>query len=214
MRRVNKILVTAFCLAAVPIPALADTPNATGSGSAGAVDLTTGGQITHQDPIAPCAVGTTATSSSSPLVVGTRTRFGSATTSCKRNADSTASVSVSGERFETTVLAPYGGPAIKVKTFKASCDTTENGSRGQIQLGGVSGVSVPSNIPANYTVTIPGPTPSSPPIAAVVLNELITPNPPDGSLTSHPVHIRLFPQGGPASGDIFVGTVACNPDEW
>jgi hypothetical protein len=214
LRGVNKILPVmsaALCLAVAPSPALADQPAAVGTGTVGTVDVVVGGQAVRSGLIAPCLTGTTAGNQTDSIAVGQDTWFGSATTSCTRNPDGTASTRVSGQRFETTILARFGGPVIRAKTFTADCDTVENGSRGRIALSGVTGVTVPSNIPVNYEVTIPGTAPGAPPMAVVVVNESIVPSPSDGSLTTNAMHIRLFPQGGPASGNILVGSASCAP---
>jgi hypothetical protein len=105
-------------------------------------------------------------------------------------------VQVSGQQFETTVLTQFGGPALRARTFKASCVTTANGSSGHVDLRAASGFTVPQTIPANYTRTVAGRTPGAPPMAEIIVNELIVPTPPDGSLTTNALHIRLFPQGG------------------
>jgi hypothetical protein len=213
LRRVTKILVAAsgLCLTAVPVPAFADGPAATGAGAVGTVDVTVSGQPAHSGLIAPCLAGTTPANRTDPIAVGTDTWFGTATTTCTRNTGGTAGVTVSGASFETRILSRYGGPVIRARTFKAACDTVENGSRGQIALSGITGFTVPSTIPANYTVTIPGASPDTRPMAVIVLNELIVPEPSDGSMVTNAMHIKLFPDGGPASGDIVVGNAACAP---
>jgi|SRR5437763_9853548 len=228
VRGVKTILAAALCLAAVPVPAQAEGM-AIGAGSAGSVDITQAGRPTSTGPIAPCETGAIPASRSGPVRVGSNIRYGPSETACTRNADGAASVSVSGQRFETTILAAFGGPTIKIRTYEAGCRTTANGSSGYLELSGVSGFDVPSQIPANYTVTIPsvsaarsasveggggaadGASPSALPMAEVVLNEVIVPSPPDGSLVTHAVHIRLFPHGGPDGGDIVVGSAACAP---
>jgi hypothetical protein len=48
-------------------------------------------------------------------------------------------------------------------------------------------------------------------MATVTFNEAVLPSPEDGSMTLHLMHIRVFPQGGPTSGDAYVGTVHCAP---
>ncbi|WP_431877076.1 choice-of-anchor P family protein [Amycolatopsis sacchari] len=211
MARAKRILAAALCLAAVPATAQAEGATATGAGSVGAVHITVDGQQATAEPIAPCAVGGTAENRADPVFVGATTRFGLGSTKCARNADGTASVQVEGARFETNALRIYGGPRIAVRTFKAGCATTANGSTGSVELGSVSGFEVPENIPPNYRITVPGRAQGDPPMAEVVLNELVVPHPPDGSLVTHALHIKLFPQGGPASGDIYVGTAACDP---
>ncbi|TNC19230.1 choice-of-anchor P family protein [Amycolatopsis alkalitolerans] len=211
MARVKAVLAAALCLAAVPATAHAQqAQTGTGAGSVGAVNVTVGGQPTHADPIAACALGGTERNRNDPVVYGD-TSYGLGETSCTRNQDGTVAVQVSGARFETAVLRRYGGPLISVRTFTAGCTTTATGSNGSMEVGRVTGFTVPPTIEPNYTVTIPGRAAGDPPLAEVVLNELIVPTPADGSLVTNAVHIKLFPQGGPASGDILVGTAACDP---
>jgi len=213
MTRARRIVVVAaVCGAALAVPVSAQAQSgATGAGSVGAVDIAVDGVSAHADPIAPCVVGETPSASTNPVTVGTKTKYGLAETTCTRNADGTARVSVTGQRFETGVLEQFGGPVIKARTFGAGCDTTDNGSNGWMQLGTVTGITVPENIPVNHTITVPGATPEAPPLAEVVLNELIVPSPADGSLTTNAMHIKLFPQGGAGSGDILVGSARCSP---
>lgn len=200
------------CLAALPVPALAAEPVALGSGSVGSVDLLVDGHPAQAPPIAPCVAGSRPGNQTDPVDVGPSTSFGSATTTCTSAPDGTAHVDVSGQRFATNVLSRFGGPAIRARTFESSCDTTADGSSsGQIGLSGVSGLAVPQNIPANYTVVVPGIAPDTRPMAVVVLNEVTARVPSDGSLSITAMHLRLFPQGGPASGDIVVGRASCAP---
>ena len=135
--------------------------------------------------------------------------FGLGGTTCGRK-DTVTTVQAGGQRFESDVLKRYGGPVLKVRTYSVGCSTTRNGSTGDVSIGTVEGITVPSSIPANYRVAIPGGAAGTA-LATVTLNETVTPQPADGSLVTHAVHIQLFPQGGPAGGDIYLGTAACNP---
>lgn len=213
MRKASRLAMAgaALCLGVVPTPAWAATDPAAGSASAGAADITVDGQPAFLTPMSPCATGTAPSGQSDPVWAGPTTRFGSATSSCGLNPDGTANVKAYGQRFETTVLQRYGGPVIRVRAFSAACSTTADGSGGRIELSGVTGITLPREIPVNYTMTITGRVPGALPLAEIVANELIAPTPPDGSLTSHALRIRLFPQGGPASGDIVLGTASCDP---
>jgi hypothetical protein len=208
---VGRVLAIAACLAVVPVPAFADEFDPTGTGSLGAADLTVDGQTSHSGPLAPCAVGSRPANSTGQIVVGPGTRFGPGSTSCRLNPDHTASVAVDGQNFDLRLLSRYGGPVIRISRFTAACDTTPDyGIRTRMGFTGVSGVAVPSTIPANYTVTIPGAAGDSRPMAVVVLNEVVSP-PPDGVLAVNAMHIKVFPQGGPAGGDVVVGSVRCAP---
>jgi len=191
------------------IATIQDTAATAGS-SVGSIETVVNGQATHLAPIAPCATAGPLQNSSGNIDAGA-TRYGRGTTTCAKNADGTATATATGQRFETTVLEQFGGPAIKIRTFSTKCNTTANGSSGSMELGGLTGVTVPQNIPANYTVTVPAKKAGDPPLASVIFNELIAPTPADGSLSTHTMRIKLFPQGGPGSGDIIVGTASCDP---
>jgi hypothetical protein len=119
-------------------------------------------------------------------------------------------VNVTGGRFRFDALRQYDGPRIRLSSYTAKCETTSTGSGSSFTFDGLSGVSVPSPVPTNYVVTIPD-GPDGRPKATVTFNETVVPTPPDGSMTVHLMHIRLFPQGGPASGDAYVGSVHCSP---
>lgn len=181
------------------------------SASVGRVNMIVGGVAIHTMPIADCATGATTDAMTLGVNAGTTTSYGLSESHCTRGSDGMASARMSGTRFETTVLARYGGPVIEVRTFGARCETTANGSRSYVSLGGVQGISIPQTIPANYTITVEGTEQQNRPVARIVLNELVAPTPPDGSLTVHTMRIELFPEGGPASGEIIVGTASCDP---
>jgi|GEM_PF-5960593 hypothetical protein len=187
-------------------------PGASGSGSLGAVDVIVGGEPVHQPPIAPCDVDGEQTGESGRVTVGDVATFYGGETTCAVGEGEEAEVTVSGDRFVTDVLRQWGGPRIRLSGYDVSCRTSENGSSGWFELRGIGGIEVPEEVPPNYTVEIAGDDPEGPPIAKVVLNEFVTPEPPDGSMTMTAMRIVLFPEGGEqAGGDITVGTVACDP---
>ncbi|MEU6642019.1 choice-of-anchor P family protein [Saccharomonospora sp. NPDC046836] len=216
MTKIHKAMVVAILAGgalAVPAPAQAaptSTPS-TASASLGEVDIVVGGTPAQAAPIAPCDVAGPEAGNSRGADVGTTTEYGRGETTCTRGADGVSSAKVTGQRFETSVLRQFGGPTIRVRTYTAECQTTDNGSSGYVELGGVSGFTMPSSIPPNHSITIPSPTAGDPPMAELVLNEFVAPTPPDGSLTTHALHIKLFPEGGPGSGDIYVGSASCDP---
>lgn len=181
-------------------------------GTVGSVQMTVNGVPAQGGPLAPCATGQTASNNSDAVTIGGTVKYGAGSTQCGPQADGSLKAQVTGSRFDTTVLQQFGGPRITARTYGVTCQTAGNGSSGSMTLGGVTGITVPTSIPSGYTVTIPGRTPSDPPIANVVLNELVAPTPADGSLTETAMHIKLFPQGGPASGDILVGSASCDPN--
>ncbi|PXY21415.1 hypothetical protein BAY60_25920 [Prauserella muralis] len=200
---------------AVVLPAsaqAAQAPTSTASASLGEADIVVGGTPAQAAPIAPCdVVAGPPANSSGGTRVGSTTEYGRGETSCTRSGDGTSSAKVAGQRFETKVLRQFGGPTIRVRTYSAECRTTAKGSSGYVELGGVSGFTVPADIKPNHTLTIPGAKPGDPPMARIVLNELVVPSLPDGSLTTHTLRIVLFPEGGPGSGDIVLGTASCDP---
>ncbi|MFF5988208.1 hypothetical protein [Prauserella flavalba] len=213
MAKINRAVVVAVLAAgalALPGQAQAQTVS-TASASLGSADLVVNGEVTQAGPIAACDVAGPAAGASDGVDVGADTEFGRGETSCTRAGDGVSSAKATGQRFETSVLSQFGGPTIRVRTFSAECRTTTNGSSGYVELGGVSGFTLPQDIPPNHTITIPGRVQGDPPLAELVLNEFTAPTPPDGSLATTALRIKLFPQGGPASGDIRVGTASCDP---
>ncbi|WP_235999087.1 hypothetical protein [Qaidamihabitans albus] len=196
---------------AAPAGAQAQEPVSTAGASLGAVDIVVAGTPARAEPIAQCDVEGPTENSSRGSGAGRHTSYGSGDTTCARDADGVSTAKASGRRFETEVLRQFGGPVLRVRNFSAECRTTGNGSSGYVELSGVSGFRLPSEIPPEHTITIPGRAEGDPPMAELVLNELVAPTPPDGSLTTHALHIKLFPQGGPGGGDIFVGTATCDP---
>lgn len=185
----------------------------TSTGAAGSVDVVRGGTDVRVGPIAACDVDEQPTGSTPGIAVGEDgelASYGRAETSCVRE-DGRASAEVSGQRFSTSVLEQYGGPKLRVRSYSASCRTTENGSTSSMRIGGVTGFDVPEEIPPNHEVLIPGENENDPPMARVVLNEFTAPEPPDGSMSMSAVRIELFPEGGPVTGDIRVGSSSCAP---
>lgn len=213
------VMAAVVCGGLVAAPAAyADTPGtpasavkATATASSGSVNVTVDGTKVLAAPVGPCSADGPLKSDTRGGLAGTIAEFGNGEALCGRGTDGTAVGQAKGVRFKTTVLKEYGGPEIDVRTFTAQCSTTPVGAGGYVEVGTVTGITVPANIPANYTITVPAPDPGAPPLADVVLNESVAPTPPDGSLTTSTMHIKLFPQGGPASGDIYVGTAACDP---
>jgi hypothetical protein len=203
---------TVACLSALGMalmsgPAQGAPGDAVAEGNAGA---TTIGQTTVP-PVAPCstqgALGATSSEASVPNVV---TYSNSKSVCAIDDVGEIATVTVTGGRFRFDALLPYNGPRIRLSTYTAKCETTLDGSKSSFQFSGLSGIKVPSQIPSNYVVTVPG-GPNGKPKATVTFNETQAPNPPDGSMTVHLMHIRMFPEGGPTTGDAYVGTAHCSP---
>lgn len=189
-------------------------PESWATGSVGAADLVLNGVPTSIAPLAECRTGEVEQVSSAAAEVDDFVEFGGATARC--TVDETTGVaraSVRGERFHLEGLERYGGPrVIRLASFTASCETTATASSVQVRFSGLAGLTVPSPIPPNHVVTIPGPA-GAPPTATVTFNETLFPSRPDGSMTVHLMHIRLFPDGPPKAdtGDIVVGSVSCAP---
>lgn len=192
--------------------AVAREPGASGSGWAGEVDVQVDGEDVRQEPLAPCEIDGVESGETEKVVVGDVATYYGGETSCGRSAAEEAEVTVAGESFVTDVLREWGGPRIRLSGFDLTCTTDENASSGRVELRGIRGIDVPQEIPPNYTVTVPGRIETADPLAKVVLNEFVTPEPPDGSMQMNAMRIELFPEGGSSlSGEIVLGTVKCDP---
>ncbi|UOX88870.1 hypothetical protein MUY14_45610 [Amycolatopsis sp. FBCC-B4732] len=192
-----------------PLLAAAAAGASTGWASSGSLDVTIDNEHVVTGELAKCTVDGPYSARTQGGATGDVAAFGMGESGCGRSG-AVSVAQASGHRFEATVLKRYGGPVITVRTFSAKCATSETGSGGEVSIGAVQGITVPAQIPPNHRIVIPGGAAGTA-LATVVLNETVTPQPPDGSLVTHAVHIELFPQGGPASGDIYLGTAACDP---
>lgn len=183
---------------------------ATATASVGSLDVEIGNEHVVTGELAECSVDGPLTAKTAGGATGDFARFGGGDSNCGRTG-AVAVAEATGRRFETSLLKRYGGPVIRVRTFMAKCSTTKDGSLGYIEFGDVSGFTLPDSIPQNYRLTIAGGKGGTA-LASLTVNETVTPTPPDGSLVTHMLHIKLFPQGGgPAKGDIYLGTARCNP---
>lgn len=190
----------------VAVPAQAAPGDAVAEGDAGAVTV---GQTTVA-PVAPCTTEGTLEATNASTSVPNVVSFSNSKSVCTIDENGEiATATVTGGRFQFQALRQYGGPRIRLASYTAKCGTTENGSNASFEFSGLSGVSVPQQIPANHVVTIPGQ--DNKPMATVTFNEVHIPSPPNGSMTVHLMHIRMFPQGGPTTGDAYIGTVHCSP---
>jgi hypothetical protein len=195
-------------------PAQAVPEEAIASGAVGSVDATYDDDSVQVDPLAECATDGQHAADSAAYAVTGFLEFGRGSSTCTLDDDSgVASAETTGMLFRLDGLRSYGGPRIRMTNYSAECSTTENGSTASFHIGGLSGVSVPASLPPNYEVTIPGDGPGAPPLAKVVFNESIVPDPPDGSMTVNIMHVHLFPDGSEdgVSGEIVVGSVSCSP---
>jgi hypothetical protein len=194
---------------AVPLLAAAAPGTSTGWASSGSVDVTIDNEHVVTGELAKCTADGPYSARTPGGATGDIAVFGTGDTGCGRSGE-VSIAQAAGHRFEATVLRRYGGPVLTVRTYSAKCATTATGSLGEVAVGAVDGISVPAEIPPNYRIVIPG-GPAGTALATVILNETVTPQPPDGSLVTHALHLKLFPQGGPASGDIYLATAACDP---
>ncbi|MFJ9780482.1 choice-of-anchor P family protein [Amycolatopsis sp. NPDC101161] len=194
---------------AAPLLVAAAPVTSTGWASSGSLDVTIDNEHVVTGDLAKCTADGPYAARTPGGETGEIAVFGTGESGCGRS-DAVSIAQASGHRFEATVLKRYGGPALSVRTYSVKCATTATGSQGEVSIGAVEGITVPAQIPPNDRIVIPG-GPAGTALATVILNETVTPQPPDGSLVTHAVHIELFPQGGPASGDIYLGTAACDP---
>jgi hypothetical protein len=211
-RRTLSSIAAALCTIALGVvPAQASPGDALAKGAAGSVNATVDGEAVTVGAVAPCDTAGPPQGSSGEVAVTGVVTFGSATSTCTVDAaGELASVEVKGGRLRIDALLDHGGPRIRLYSYMARCNTTLTGSSSRVQFSGASGFEVPSELPANHVITIPGAS-GQPPLATITLNETIVPSPADGSMTVNLMHVRLFPQGGPDKGDIVVGTVHCAP---
>jgi FtsP/CotA-like multicopper oxidase with cupredoxin domain len=211
MKTIAAGLATLATLTFTVVPAAADAP--TGHGSVGWTNALVQGHPISIESIATCSVGGVSSASTDGAAATGFVTYGKGKSTCDIDTTGATKVTVTGNKFRFDGLKTYGGPVIKVKSFSVSCNTVENGSQASITITGLSGFTVPNPIPANHTVTIPSAQPGSQPIARVVLNEMIVPDPPDGSMTLNLMHVTLFPEGVSIdSGEVVLGSVSCSPD--
>ncbi|MCO1580041.1 hypothetical protein M8C13_30235 [Crossiella sp. SN42] len=189
-------------------PAYADLGDA-GVAELGSVTVT-GASPSSSGPIIPCRLGEQA-SASTPGVSYPGVRFGSGTTTCNQDAAGNADIKVAGNTFELSLFnkAEYGRRLIRVRSFEATCKSTENGTSAGWKLGGYSGFTLPSPVPQNHVVTVPGKT-GMPPVAKIVVNKVETDQ---GAIALTAMHITLDPDDGYGAigGTITVGATACAP---
>jgi hypothetical protein len=206
-RTLTVACISAVSFALLAVPAQAAPGDAVADGNAGAVTI----GDTVVEPIAGCSTEGTLEASTAETSVSNVVTFSDSKSVCTiDDVGEIATATVTGGRFRFDALRQYNGPRIRLSSYTAKCETTLTGSKSSFQFSGLSGISVPSQIPANHVVTIPG-GPDGKPKATVTFNETYLPNPADGSMTVHLMHIRLFPEGGPTTGDAYVGTVHCSP---
>ena len=204
-------LTAAGCLLLVSAaPAQAATGPATASAASGAVAAELDGQQVSLEPLAPCVLGQTPEAAVEGAAVDGVVSYGPSSTTCVLE-EGEAVARAEGQTFETSVLARYGGPTVKVRNYSAECRTTGTGSSTSMTLSGVTGFDMPAGLPVNQKISIPAPDQGAAPLAEITVNEIVAPEQPDGSVVTHALRMELFPGGGPASGEIVLGTAACDP---
>lgn len=182
-----------------------------GVASLGSITVSIDGQDESMAPLAQCDVdGQTTNSTPGDRIAGVAS-YGAGHSAC--TTDTTANTTTStatGSRFELDALLPYGGPRIRLSSWQVTCSATTHGTNTGWSYSGLSGIpALPQQVPQNYTVPIHGS--GGQLVADAIFNEVVLPDPNDGSITLNMLHVVLFPDGGPASGDIYVGQTACSP---
>lgn len=197
------------------LTAAASPATAAGTASAGSAHVVRNGHTFTVPAVGPCHLAGSQHGSSQGVTQAGIVSYGSATSTC--SADQTAHTSKSvanGSAFALTALQSYGGPQIKIASYQVSCSATTGGTNAAWSFSGLTGVTVPQQVPNNYVIPVKKANGTL--LANVILNEVILPDPNDGSITLNMMHIVLFPNGTPQgtvplTGDIYVGSTACSP---
>ncbi|WP_152552355.1 hypothetical protein [Actinokineospora spheciospongiae] len=198
--------------ASAPAPARAEA-------SVGGGTATLGAEAVEVEPLAPCTSDGASTAGGPPTATTGGTAadsgpvgFGPGKTTCTPDRGTgVAKAFAEGRDFRIDALRAHGGPTITVRRFSAGCTTMGRSVSSAATLAGVSGLSTPWFFPVNHTITVPGATAADPPLAAVTVNAVSAPDREDRSVTVSALKIRFFPEGGPESGTLLVGTVTCTP---
>jgi hypothetical protein len=188
---------------------------AAGTASAGSAGVVRNGNPITVAPVGSCSLTGRRGGSSAGAARNGVVAYGAATSSCTvdRRAHTSTSTAT-GSAFTLSALTGYGGPTIKVASYSVTCSATTRGTTVSWRFSGLTGITVPQQVPAGFTVAVRAPNGQL--LANVILNDVILPKPNDGSITLDMMHIVLFPDGVPAhtrpmSGDVYVGSTACSP---
>ncbi len=206
---------TAFGLSACGLLVGAAAANATaataaGTASLGSASVVIDGTNTTIDALAPCDLAHPGEFSTEGVTRDGVADFGKGSTSCATDtAHKKNTMSANGADFRLTALRAYGGPEIGFSSYQAGCAGATSQSSAQFSMGGYYGIQLPEKVPANYSVTVPGNGQGAKPLAKLTFGEVVPAPQQDGSITMNALHVQLFPDGGPASGDIYVGSVHC-----
>jgi hypothetical protein len=199
----------------VTAPAQAAQATDAGTASAGAANVIRNGHTYTVPSVGVCSLAGAQHGTSPGVTDAGIVAYGPATSTCTTDATAHTSQSTAkGTNFTLSVLQSYGGPTIKVANYQVSCTATTGGTNAAWQFGGLSGITIPQQIPNNFVVAVK--TANGHLLANVILNEVILPDPNDGSITLNMMHIVLFPTGTtpgqiPLTGDVYVGKTACSP---
>ncbi|MGO1051873.1 hypothetical protein [Crossiella sp. CA198] len=199
----------AMALSAGLTPAYAADLGDAGVAELGSVTVQ-GANPSSSGPIIPCNVNEQV-AASTPGVSYPGVSFGIGSTACNKDADGNANIKVTGNKFELNLFnkSEYGRRLIRVKTFEATCKSTENSTQAGFKLGGYSGFTLPNPVPQNHVVLVPGKT-GMPPVAKIMVNKVETDQ---GAIAMTAMHITLDPDDGYGAigGTITVGATACAP---
>ncbi|MFC3449781.1 hypothetical protein [Amycolatopsis speibonae] len=198
-------------LGAGAAPAAASNPS--GVASLGSAAFTKGSSTPISiASLADCAVEGP-TSNSSGAVSKTGITFGGGTSTCTTTVvdpanDVTATSSVAeGKNFELSALVSAGGPRIKVKTYKVSCNATQTSTNASWTYGGATGIgTLPSPVPVGYVKPITKSNGTL--LAEAVFNEQTLPG--DGSIGLTMLRIKFAPASN-ITGEVVIGRTACSP---
>lgn len=214
-RIMQSAIIAAVAVAGVLAGVTTASATPAGIASAGSATVVRNGHNMPVAPVGPCSLTGPRHGSSNGASKAGIVAFGPATSSCTANTQTHAATSTAtGSSFTLSALQNYGGPTIKVASYTVTCSATQSGTNASWRFSGLSGITVPKSIPNGYTVHVKSVTGRL--LANVILNEVILPDPNDGSITMNMMHIVLFPNGTPPhttpmSGDIYVGQTACSP---
>lgn len=203
----------------VLVPASAHAYGPAASASVGHVSALVDGRPIEIAPLAVCTSDGPLAGSTAGVLESGFVRFGPGASTCDTELEAgggnviAATAQLSGSYFRFDGLRRYGGPSIRISSYAMDCRATETGSNARLQISGLYGFALPNPVPANHTVIIPSPVAGDPPLARIVVNEVLQPTPPDGSMTVNLIRITLFPEGVSINtGEIVAGTVYCSPD--
>ncbi|GAA2790988.1 hypothetical protein [Crossiella cryophila] len=201
----------AMALSAGLSPAYAADLGDQGTAELGSVNVQ-GANPSSSGPIIGCDVDGQSTGTT-PGVTYPGVSFGAGTTACNKEPNGDANILVKGNKFELNLFntTEYGRRLIRVKTFEATCKSTENGTQAGFKLGGYSGFSLPNPVPSGHVVMVPGKNSTKPPVAKIIVNKSETDG--QGAISLTAMRIVLDPQDGygDIGGTINVGVTACKP---